>query len=132
MFVLYQWYFDAGPEDGLGAVPEVAAVARELGDKVGSRVQLDEDSIELLDCGVPFASCERHPGAFHCYTFRKPYLVLHMDQVLRAFGGRRRGRSEGTLAPAQLNKPWAQLSWLTKARLLGPSLLWPAAWRRIC
>ena len=128
MFVLYRWYFDAGP----GAVPEVAVVARELGHRVGSRVHIDEDSISLLDCGDSVVGCERHPRAFHCYTFRNPYLVLHLNQVLQAFGGRQEGRFDGAPIPAELNKPWEQLSSFTKMRVLGPSLLWPASWRQIC
>lgn len=131
MFAVYKWNFSTGPENDPGAVPDVAVVARELGYSVGSRFHIDDDSIDLLDFGG-LVQCERHPQAFHCYTFRNPYIVLHLDQVLQTLGGRRGGRFGEVPIPADLNKPWNQLSWFNKIRVLGPSVFWPESWHRIC
>ncbi len=114
------WHFE-------GEAPDLAVVARELGKRVGSRFEIDPPSIYVLDCRAWIQDCQSSSHAFECFTFLEPYIQVQLGQVLRALGGTRTLHPLDEHPPAELDKPWAELSSWTKARLRC-YLFWPKRW----
>ena len=120
MLFKHVWFFN-------GQAPDIAAVARELGQRVGSRVEIEQNTILLAVCGSWIHDCKSFPHAFECFTLMDPYVMVQLGQLIRALGGTRTPRQMDENPPDELNHPWADLSWWTKKRL-GCYFLWPRRW----